>query len=44
MNEHERAIVADSFMKTASYVHQKMIEEHKKCCPAVMQIQDLVFF
>ncbi|EGR62150.1 hypothetical protein HUSEC_19742 [Escherichia coli O104:H4 str. LB226692] len=40
MNEHERAIVAHSFMNnSASYAHQKMIEEHKKCCPAVMQIQ-----
>ncbi|WP_312731430.1 copper resistance protein [Atlantibacter hermannii] len=31
MNEHERAIVAHSFMNnSASYAHQKMIEEHKK--------------
>ncbi|EBU4405509.1 copper resistance protein, partial [Enterobacter hormaechei] len=30
-NEHERAIVAHSFMNnSASYAHQKMIEEHKK--------------
>ncbi len=40
MNEHERAIVAHSFMNnSASYAHQKMIENIKKCCPAVMQIQ-----
>ncbi|MBQ5207008.1 PcoE, partial [Klebsiella pneumoniae] len=31
MNEHERDIVAHSFMNnSASYAHQKMIEEHKK--------------
>ncbi|MBJ3225062.1 copper resistance protein, partial [Salmonella enterica subsp. enterica serovar Bovismorbificans] len=31
MNEHERAIVAHSLMNnSASYAHQKMIEEHKK--------------
>ncbi|HCW3490138.1 TPA: copper resistance protein [Citrobacter freundii] len=31
MNEHERAIIAHSFMNnSASYPHQKMIEEHKK--------------
>ncbi|HCR2103443.1 TPA: copper resistance protein [Enterobacter asburiae] len=31
MNEHERAIVVHSFMNnSASYAHQKMIEEHKK--------------
>ena len=31
MNEHERAIVAHSFMNNStSYAHQKMIGEHKK--------------
>ncbi len=31
MNEHERAIIAHSFVNnSASYAHQKMIEEHKK--------------
>lgn len=31
MNEHERAIIAHSFMNNStSYAHQKMIEGHKK--------------
>nr|QIQ14215.1 Copper-binding protein PcoE [Klebsiella pneumoniae] len=40
MNEHERAIVAHSFMNnSASYAHQKMIEEHKKMLPVRKHIR-----
>ncbi len=45
MNEHERAIVAHSFMNnSASYGHQKMIEEHKNAVHSGANSKTSFFF
>lgn len=44
MNEHERAIVAHSFMNNSVLCTSEMIEEHKNAVRQWCKFKDLLFF